>query len=483
VSLSKHRFWFYTFAATLLLSHTVVARDKTPLPPAVASAIAGYHMPSNNVSVFVQDTRTDAVILAYNEDLPRQPASTIKVLTTIAALETLGPAYTWMTRAYVTGNLRNGVLEGDLIIVGGGDPYLTAERWWSFVSQLRQTGLTAINGDVIIDRTYFAHMDDDRSNFDGHPYRSYNVVPDALMVSFQTSTFTIGPDIGSATNKLAGINIDPLPANLQVINKVRLGSGNCRRAQQGLRFNTPDGPNGNLIEISGMMPRGCGRYTASRAIMSAPEYAYGTFATLWQQSGGSIKGKLRVEPLPNKARLLLEFPSLTVGEITRLVNKFSNNVMARTLMLTMGADRFGAPATVENGRRAVRQWLTDKNIEIPGLALDNGSGLSRNERLTARGMAAVLHAAAHSQYAPEFIASLPLGGTDGTLRARFNAPSMQGRIRMKTGTLDDVGSIAGYVNAVSGNQYIVVIFIDHNGVYFGVDHDVQAAVLRWVFAQ
>jgi serine-type D-Ala-D-Ala carboxypeptidase/endopeptidase (penicillin-binding protein 4) len=484
--LRQFRSWLCAASTAVIFggfATSVAARDKTPLPPAVAAAISSYQMPASNVSIYVQDTRTDTVILAHNEDMPRQPASTIKVLTTIAALDTLGPAYTWVTRAYATGPIRNGVLDGDLVIVGGGDPYLTAERWWSFVTQLHQTGLTTINGDIVIDRTYFAPLDDDRASFDGQPYRSYNVIPDALMVNFQTSTFTIGSELVSSNGKLAGINIDPLPANLEVRNQVRLGNGNCRRAQQGLRFNTPSGPGGNVIEISGMMPRGCGRYNATRALMSAPEYAYGTFRTLWQQSGGTIKGKLRVESLPAKARLLLEYPSLTMGEVTRLVNKFSNNVMARTLMLTIGAEQFGSPATVENGRRAVRQWLHDKNIDIPGFALDNGSGLSRNERMTAHGMADVLRAAARSPYAPEFIASLPLGGTDGTLRSRFNAPGMQGRIRMKTGTLDDVGNIAGYVNAVSGNQYIVVIFIDHAGTYFSVDHDVQAAVLRWVFAQ
>ena len=461
------------------------ARDTTQLPPLVTHALEQYGIPSKDLSVFVQDVHTDEVLIAHNSDVPRQPASTIKVLTSIAALDTLGPAFTWTTRAYTTAPIKQGILDGDLVIVGGGDPYMIAERWWSFVTQLRQTGLTAINGDIVIDRTLFAPASEDRSSFVRQPERSYNVVPDALMINFQTATFSIGSGFvepGTAA-KFAAVSVDPLPANLELNNNVRLGSGGCRRAQQGLRFETPQGASGNALTVRGMVPRNCGRYSTSRAIMSAPEFAYGTFRTLWEQSGGTIKGKMRLESLPPKARLLYEFNSLTLGEIVRLINKFSNNVMARHLLLTLAVEQFGTPATTDNGRRAVLTWMSEKRIDIPGFVLDNGSGLSRDERITARGLAQVLHAGWQSQYMPEFIASLPLAGTDGTLRNRFNAAGMRGRIRMKTGHLDDVSSLAGYVNAVSGANYIVVIVVNHPGAEFGSGDDVQAAVLRWVFGQ
>jgi D-alanyl-D-alanine carboxypeptidase/D-alanyl-D-alanine-endopeptidase (penicillin-binding protein 4) len=418
---------------------TASARNIAQLPPAVTHALEEYRIPQSGLSVFVQDARTDEVILALNSEVPRKPASTIKVLTTIAALDTLGPAHTWTTRAYATAPIKQGVLNGDLVIVGAGDPYLTAERWWSFVNQLRQTGLTTINGDFVIDRSLFAPLIEDRASFDQQPQRSYNVVPDALMVNFQTSTFTIGP---GADPKLASINVDPLPANLILNNSVRLSGDGCRRAQQGLRFETPQGPSGNSLTIRGTAPRTCGRYSVTRAVMSAPEFAYGTFRTLWEQSGGTIKGKLRLEPLPSKAHL-----------------------------------------TTESGRRAVHDWLTEKQIDIPGFVLDNGSGLSREERITAHGLGQILHAGWHSQYMPEFVASLPLAGTDGTLRNRFNAAGMRGRIRMKTGHMDDVSSLAGYVNAVSGNNYIVSIVVNSPGAEFGTGDDVQAALLKWVFAQ
>jgi len=301
-----------------------------------------------------------------------------------------------------------------------------------------------------------------------------------LMVNFQTSRFTVS---GDAQGSRANIALDPLPANFQITDLVRLANTGCRRANQGLKFDTPEGPSGNSVVVRGTIPSGCGRFAVARAIMTAPEFAYGTFRTFWEQSGGTVSGKLRLSTLPDDAKLVYAHESLTMGEIIRLVNKYSNNVMARTLMLTLGAEKFEPPATVEKGRRAINAWLAAHRIEMPGFVIDNGSGLSRDERVTAKGLGEVLRVAYHSQFMPEFAASLPLSATDGTLRNRFQAQGMQGRIRMKTGHMDDVSSLAGFVNAASGNVYIVVIIINHPGAQFGVGDDIQAAALRWAFGQ
>lgn len=455
------------------------ARD-LQLPPAILRSLSSHETPPGGLSVYAQDLQTEEVLLSYNADLLRQPASTIKVLTTFVALDMLGPAYAWKTEAYVDGTLKNGVLNGDLIIVGGGDPYMTAERWWSFVNQLRQTGLKVINGDLIFDRSFFEPLDENRAAFDGQAEKSYNVVPDALMVNFQTSRFTL---TGGADGNRAIVTVDPLPANLKLNNEVKLSGSNCKRGYQGLRFATPEGETGNVLSLQGLAPSGCPRLTLTRAIMSAPEYAYGTFRTYWEELGGSLSGKLRLGAKPAAARLMLSYDSLTLGEIVRLVNKYSNNVMARTLLLTLGAEKFGPPATLDKGRRAINEWLAEHQIDSRGFALDNGSGLSRVERTTAVGLGALLRVAWHSQFMPEFAASLPLSATDGTLRERFQSYGMRGRIRMKTGHLDDVSSLAGYVNAASGKSYVVVIFVNHPGAQFGAGDEVQADILRWVFGQ
>jgi D-alanyl-D-alanine carboxypeptidase/D-alanyl-D-alanine-endopeptidase (penicillin-binding protein 4) len=274
-----------------------------------------------------------------------------------------------------------------------------------------------------------------------------------------------------------------LPANLVLKNEVRLGTGRCNPADGGIVFDMPDRSDANTLVVRGVFPVSCGVYSVTRAIMTAPDYAYGTFRTMWTQSGGVIDGAARLAPVPQDARLLFEFDSLPLAEIIRLVNKFSNNVMARTLMLTVGVEAFGAPASAERGRNAVLAWFARRGINARGFVLENGSGLSRTERVTARGLGEMLDVAWHSPFMPEFAASLPLSATDGTLRNRFNSPGMHGRIRLKTGRIDDVSALAGFVNAASGRTYVVVIMVNHPGAHTGSGEAIQAELIRWVFGQ
>lgn len=464
---------------TALASPIVLARTTAQLPPAVTRAMNQSGVSASNVSIFVRDVSTNETVVELNGDTSRSPASTIKVLTTFAALDMLGPAYTWKTHAYLGGRLANGVLTGDLILVGGGDPYMTSERWWSFVHEIRELGLAKVTGDIVIDNTYFAPITGGRGDFDSQPFRSYNVLPDALMVNFQTSRFTLTANAQRAKPQIVA---NPLPANLNIKNELRVGPGRCQGYNRGVTFDTPAADSNTLV-IGGVLAAACGSFAITRAIMTAPDYAYGTFRTLWTESGGAIDGGMRLEARAADARHFHTFNSISLAETIRLVNKYSNNVMARHLLLTLGAEKYGGPATPEAGRNAVRAWLASRNIDMPGFALDNGSGLSRNERVTARGLAAVLDAAWHSPFMPEFAASLPLSATDGTLRSRFRAAGMQGRLRLKTGRIDNVNALAGFVNAASGKTYVVVIIINHPAAHVGVGEGIQTELIRWVFGQ
>jgi D-alanyl-D-alanine carboxypeptidase/D-alanyl-D-alanine-endopeptidase (penicillin-binding protein 4) len=466
--------------ALVLAPHAVASSDRPYLPPAVEQVMARYKVPGTGLSVYVREIGRDEPLVSYNATVPRNPASTMKLVTTYAALEMLGPAYTWRTRAYASGPVRDQVLEGNLVIEGGGDPFMTADRWWGFVAGLRQEGIARVTGDVVIDNSYFAPQGDDRGAFDNQPHRSYNVAPDALLVNFQTATFSLVPDLAA---DVARVNVNPAPANLIVENSVRLLESGCRRGAGGVSIAMPDGPSGNRIAISGDYASGCGTLSFTRAIMRAPDFAYGTFRTLWQQSGGQIDGGWRVGVVPPGAELVYSHDSLSLAEVIRLVNKYSSNSMARALMLTLGAEKAGRPGTTAGGRQAIVEFLASRGIEVPELVLENGSGLSRQERISAEGLVEVLTAAWRSQYMPEFAASLPLSATDGTLRKRFRSPEMQGRLRMKTGTLEGVSALAGYVNAASGRTYVTAIVLNHPGVENGPGEQVQAALIEWIFGR
>jgi len=471
------------FLACLLLvsfATPLVASDRPFLPPEVERVLAQRRIPGTSLSVLVREIGADQPLVSYNAAVPRNPASTMKVLTTYAALELLGPAYTWRTRAYAAGPVRDLVLDGHLILEGGGDPFMTADRWWGFVNGLRQQGISRITGDVVIDNSYFAHQGDDRAAFDNRPHRSYNVLPDALMVNFQTVNVSVVPDAAAGVVRA---RVNPWPANMILENSVRLESGPCRRGTGGVVVAMPDGPSGNRLGLGGHYTADCGPMSVSRAVMRAPEFAFGTFKTYWQQSGGTLDGGLRLGMVPADASLVYTHDSVSLSEVIRLVNKFSSNVMARHLLLTIGAEKAGRPGTTAAGARAIGEFLSSRGIPIADLVIENGSGLSRNERISAEGMADVLLDAWQSPYAPELQASLPLSAVDGTLSRRFRSPDMEGRLRMKTGSLQDVSALAGYVKAASGRTYVAVIILNHPNAELGAGEAVQAALVNWVFVR
>lgn len=457
-----------------------IAEPMQTLPAGVARILAAHGMPVSSYSAWVQKTGTAEPSLAVGGEQPRNPASTIKLLTTFMALEELGPAYTWRTEAYLGGALAGGELQGDLYLKGYGDPYLVTERLWLFLRQIRQRGVQQVRGDLVIDNSYFALPPEDPGAFDGQTYRIYNVAPDAFLVNFKAISFEFRPDpVGGQVSIVA----DPQPANLRIQNQMRLIEGGCRGFQNGVNFAVADDVNQPEIRFSGQYGRRCGESRLSRSVLSAPEYAYGVFTSLWQEGGGSLDGGLRVEPVPAGLEPLVEFDSPPLSEVIRAVNKWSNNVMTRQIFLTMGAERFGAPATTEKAREAVVMALAERGLDFQELRLDNGAGLSRDTRISARNLARVLLAADQSPFKAEFVSSLALAGLDGTMRRRFRNEPMAGQMHIKTGRLNGVFAMAGYVRTARGEEYVVAAIQNHPDAHRGPGEEAHSELLRWVYRQ
>lgn len=450
-----------------------VAAPAAPLPPRLQQVLHSQGIPATAVSIVVRDALTGEEHLELNGTVPRSPASTIKVLTTYAALDELGPAYTWKTRAWATGPVVAGRLQGDLVLQGGGDPFISVERWRQFAQELRNAGVDRIDGDVVIDRSLYATQDADPDAFDGRGYRTYNVLPDPLLVNLQSVEFHFVP----AGDRIR-VRLEPEPANLKVANTIRATKSACRAGLRSVTFTTfADDP--SRIGLGGRMSARCPRLSVRRVVLDAPAYAYGTFVANWKQAGGEFRGGMRIEPKPPQAELLLEFESLPLAEVVRLVNKHSSNSMARMLVLTLGLERLAAPATVAKGEQAMHDWLVRRRLDFPELVIDNGSGLSRLTRVSADSMARMLASAYQSRWYPELAASMPLGGLDGTLRRRFADLADEGRIRLKTGSLDGVTAIAGWVTSRSNRPLSVVVIVNHPGVQFGSGEAVIDTVVRW----
>jgi len=450
-----------------------IALSDAPAP--VARTIEEQRLPSSAVSFAIVDPDSGRVLASLNGDTPRSPASTIKTLTTFAGLDVLGPAYAWHTRALLRGELIDGVLDGDLILQGGGDPYMTLERWWSFVRTLRARGLKTIRGDIVIDNTAFAVPQEDPGTFDGRPNRAYNLQPDALMVNFQSVEFRVAPN---ADTHRVDIVATPSPVNLVVENRIDFLAGRCSGRSAAVEFEVAS-EQWDRVVFSGALSPQCAERSLTRVLLRAPTYAFGTFVELWQELGGEFRGKLRIEPAAADARPFVTFDSLSLGEIVRLTNKFSNNLMARHLLLALGEARYGTPATLDKGAAAIAEWGRGRGFDLQDIDIDNGSGLSRSTHVTALQMAGVLRAAYHSRYAPEFMASLPLAGIDGTLRSRMRQ-TPAGSVRLKTGHLDGVSGIAGYVTTASGKTFVLVSYVNHLRANEGAGEPVHAALVEWM---
>jgi len=437
------------------------------VPAGVTQVMAAQRLPAGAASFVILEADSGRVVTSHNADTPRSPASTIKTVTTFAALDMLGPAFLWQTRAWVR--------DGDLILQGGGDPYMTMERWWSFVQGLRAEGLKSIRGDVVIDNSAFSLAKEDPAAFDGRPNRSYNVLPDALMVNFQSIDFKLFADPDSHKVQVIA---SPAPVNLEVENRIRFVPGRCSGAAGRVDFQVASAEWDRVV-FSGALSPHCTERSFARVLLSPATYAFGTFVELWRQSGGEFSGKLRIEATPADAKPLFTFDSLSLGEIVRLTNKHSSNLMARHLLLTLGKERYGDPATLEKGAAAIADWARERGFDLTGVDIDNGSGLSRSTHISVLQMSKVLYAAYHSRFAPEYLASLPLAGMDGTLRARMKS-TPAGSVRLKTGHLESVSGVAGYVTAPTGKTYILVSLVNHTRADFGAAEPVHAALVAWI---
>jgi D-alanyl-D-alanine carboxypeptidase/D-alanyl-D-alanine-endopeptidase (penicillin-binding protein 4) len=271
-----------------------------------------------------------------------------------------------------------------------------------------------------------------------------------------------------------------MPDTLVIDNRIQFVNGRCRRTADRVDFKVTNDAWDRVV-FSGRLASQCAPREFTRALLRPAEYAFGTFASFWRQLGGEFSGRLRIAAAPPDAELLMSYESLSLGELIRLTNKFSNNVMARDLLLTLGTQRFGRPATLEKGRAAIAAWGSTRGLGLEQATLDNGSGLSRESRISAAALARVLHEAYHSRYQPEFMASLPLAGVDGTLRSRLQE-SPPGAVRLKTGHLAGVSAVAGYVTAADGKPYVVVCLVNEARADSGGAEALHAALVRWVLA-
>lgn len=463
-------------AGLLCLWVAAASAASDQLPPQVTQALKSAGIPLSSVAVMVQDLDHDRPSLSLNATLPMNPASTMKLVTTYVGLELLGPAYRWQTQALLAGSLKEGVLEGDLVLKGGGDPHLTLEDFWLLLRGLRARGLKDIRGDLVLDRTRFGPIEYDASRFDGDSLRPYNVGADALLLNFKSVRFQFWPD---APAGLVRVTADP--PIVEVSHSLRLGEGACGEWRDRIKADFQPQPPAPRAVFSGTYSVSCGEKDWHVALLAPTQYADALFRALWRELGGTLAGSTREGSAPPQARPFGSFESPALAEAVRDMNKFSNNVMARQVFLTIAAEASGTPATNEAAQRAVKAWLAKKGLEFPELSIENGSGLSRTDRISAQSLTSLLVSAFRSPSMPELLASLPLVAVDGTMRRRLKNGAIAGQAHIKTGSLSDVRAIAGYVLDRHGRRHGVTMIVNHPNA--ARSQAAQDALLNWIYAR
>ncbi|MCG6874993.1 MAG: D-alanyl-D-alanine carboxypeptidase/D-alanyl-D-alanine-endopeptidase [Betaproteobacteria bacterium] len=463
-------------ALALTLVTAPANAQQSQLPKPVAQALARAGIPQSSVALFAQGVEATTPLVAFNAAKPMNPASAMKLVTTFAALDLLGPTYTWKTEAYLTGPLKDGVLQGDLLLKGYGDPKLTFERFWLLVQTLRARGVTEIRGDLVLDRTYFELDSHDPAEFDGESLRPYNVGADALLVNFKTVRFLFVPDSELGTVQIIP---EPRPAQIDVENHVKLGPGFCGDWRRGLHVALRSIDDRTRVTFSGTMPASCNEHYWNVSLLDHPEFVHGVFRTLWEASGGKLHGRVREGTAALGASPFATIESPTAAEIVRDINKYSNNVMARQVFLTLSAQILDLPGSYERSQRVIRTWLDSRGLALPDLVIENGSGLSRADRISAASLGKLLLTAWASPVMSELMASLPIVAQDGTMKRRLKFQGVAGNAHIKSGSLSDSRTLAGYVLDRNGRRLVVVFLVnDPNARASQPAHD---AVLRWAY--
>ena len=410
------------------------------------------------------------VLAAHQPQRAFNPASVVKVITALAALDILGAEFQWETKIAAQGKISNGVLEGDLVLIGGGDPYLTADDFLYMLNGLRNRGLREIRGDLVLDDTIFQLPPHDAAAFDGAQAKPYNVGGGGLIVNFKSQRVVF-----SAADGRVQVHAEPPNAHFEIVNRVKLSSKRCRNWRRQIREQLSDQQTHAQLKLSGSYSRHCGEQGFYLSVLDHRAYVAGVFGALWERLGGKWSGKWRTGKAAADAEVLLERTSPRLPLVLAAMNKYSNNVVARNVFLSLPASAGEPPHTPAAAQAVFAQWLGEQGV--PEVVVDNGSGLSRRTRITPAQMTQLLEAAWRHPYRAELISSLPITGKDGTLRKRMKK-AVAGEGHLKTGSLAGVTTISGYVRNDKGQYLMITLFAERQAS--GRVRRLQEDLIRWL---
>ncbi len=431
----------------------------TTLEARINQILKEQHLDLSPHSIEIVSLPDKKTLYQSHKDLALNPASNAKIVTAATALSTLGPDFTFKTEFYSDKKMgRDGVI-GPLWIKGFGDPVLTSEEVEAVAHQLAAAGLRTINGPVYVDDSYFDHYHLTTYLSDVGE-KVYSIVTGPLSFNFNTLTVHARP--GRQIGDQPILTFEPPSLHLIVQNEARTSSG-------GLAGLAAEMLHENEIRITGNIPRRVRGYRFRIGIPDPATFTGEAVLAALAKEGVSIPATIRREAVPARAFPFLTHSSPPLKEVLKGLGKFSNNFTAEQLVKSMSAVRFGPPGSTSRGLDLMKAHLRALGIPSDEFVLDNGSGLSKLTRLSASHLTRTLLDLYDSPWREDFIQILSIGGVDGTLRKRMRRSPLRGHVYAKTGTLNQVSSLSGYL--MDGRQTVAFAFIFNdfpssmNGLY------------------
>ncbi len=444
------------------------------IPEGIEQILSRYSIDSSSISIDIEDIDTGVKVATLNENVARIPASIAKVFTTYSSILHLGFDYRYSTLFSYTGTITNGILNGDLIIKPYGDPNLNSNHIKAIVSKIKSKGINQIKGDISIDRTFFDIPNLNSSDFDKNKYSPYNAMPDSMMFNERVSTIYL-----KASSNGVKIEKKDNDGSYKVINKVKAVNGSCRGSRSWVNIKVNEDYDRPLVILSGTLSKRCATQEICKVLTKPYKTFYYALKQQMREQGILNRARLKLAKTPRYSKNLFIYKSKPLKDIISTINKDSNNLMARQLMLTLGGYIFNRPCTIYKGRKAIKKILTSHGIAFDKrLFIDNGSGLSRNSIVTATSFTNLLRYAFNSE-GQKWLNTLSIAGVDGTTKKRFKNSIVKNRGWFKTGTINKVKNIIGYVNSYSGRIYSIVILVNHpKSGYDGAN--IQNDILKWL---
>ena len=433
----------------------------------VDALIKKHQIPENKLSIILEDSESGERLISINPSTTRSPGSVTKIFTAFAALDLLGEAYQWRTDAFIEKENNNKEIVDHLLIRGGGDPSFSLKDLEKLILNIRAKGIREIRDDIYFDQTFFRQRKKSTAKFDKSPLRPYNTMHSSLIVN--SNKIDLSFNLNEETGKP---DITPLflPIGIEIENNLSVGTGKCKDFRSQVTFDERFRKETLTILINGVYPAQCKNLDHDLAITRTEHYFFGVFKKLWLNSGGTINGYYKKKNKSNKHVLVAHVFSEELSTALEMMLKESDNLTARNIFLSL--PEFSKRKELRNSRKLLYGSMKENNIywHFRNI-IDNGSGLSRVTRIKAESVMSLIQEIDQGTKFSSVKSMLPISGVDGTLKNIYQSKLLRGQLRLKTGTLNGVRCLAGFITTKSGNEYRFVFM--HNN-YDEYDYDLRS---------